>query len=118
MNTHKANEASMKHEACIEARTSTSLIIVLHRCVCFTIAKLLLNKFFIVNVERSIRKTLCEMKKNLGSGENILSQLSMAEDRPAEAVRKYPVLYDKSDIFFKDKNKNYWPGGCYLGSTF
>ena len=29
----------------------------------------------------------------------------MAEERLVEAVRKYPVLYDKSDTYFKDKNK-------------
>ena len=29
----------------------------------------------------------------------------MAEERLAEAVRKYPVLYDKWDKYFKDKNK-------------
>ena len=29
----------------------------------------------------------------------------MAEERLAEAVRKYPVLCDKSDKYFKDKNK-------------
>ena len=29
----------------------------------------------------------------------------MAEERLVEAVRNYPVLYDKSDKDFKDKNK-------------
>ena len=33
----------------------------------------------------------------------------MADDKKeemlAEAVRKYPILYDKSDRFFKEKNK-------------
>ena len=27
------------------------------------------------------------------------------EEKLGEAVRKYPVLYDKQDKYFKDKNK-------------
>ena len=29
----------------------------------------------------------------------------MADEKLAEAVRSYPVLYDKNDLNFKDKNK-------------
>ena len=28
-----------------------------------------------------------------------------SEQKLAEAVRKYPVLYDKQDKYFKDRNK-------------
>ena len=30
---------------------------------------------------------------------------ALKEEKLAEAVRKYPVLFDKSDIYFKDINK-------------
>ena len=31
--------------------------------------------------------------------------MAVEEEKLAEAVRKYTVLYDKSDKFFKDRNK-------------
>ena len=57
-----------------------------------------------------MRKTFYELNRKRSSGENILTQLNMAEERLAEAVRKYPVLYDKSDKYFKARTKNYWLG--------
>ena len=40
--------------------------------------------------------------------ENMQKNIKMAalqEERLSEAVRKYPVLYDKADRYFKDKAK-------------
>ena len=34
------------------------------------------------------------------------------EQKLAEAVRKYPVLYDKQDKYFKDKKKKTGVPGC------
>ena len=93
----------MKHA--LKQEYQKNLIILLHRCVCFTLATFLLHKFCSVNVVRSMRKTFYELNRKPSSGENILTRLNMAEERLAEAVRKYPVLYDKSDKYFKDKNK-------------
>ena len=36
--------------------------------------------------------------------------MAVEEEKLAEAVRKNTVLYDKSDKFFEDRNKNYWHG--------
>ena len=40
--------------------------------------------------------------------ENTQKKIKMAaqqEERLSEAVRKYPILYDKADTYFKDKAK-------------
>ena len=93
----------MKHA--LKQGYQKNLIILLHRFVSFTLSTFLLHKFSSVNVVRSLRKTFYELNRKPSSRENILTQLNMAEERLAEAVRKYPVLYDKSDKYFKDKNK-------------
>ena len=93
----------MKHA--LKQEYQKNLIILLHRCVCFTLATFLLHKFCSVNVVRSMHKTFYELNRKPSSEQNILTQLNMAEERLAEAVRKYPVLYDKSDKYFKARTK-------------
>ena len=46
-------------------------------------------------------KIICDKKYH----STATNKMAVEEEKLAEAVRKYTVLYDKSDKFFKDRNK-------------
>ena len=100
----KVREARVKYEASNETRISKNVNILLHFVLqnwpCFTLASWFL---------------WCERVKQCAQGsfswnkrKTCKKQIKMAaqqEERNFEAVRKYPVLYDKADRHFKGKAK-------------
>ena len=64
---------------------------------CFTIASWFCN----VNAWSNARKVV--FHKARGKHAKKIKMAAQQEERLSEAVRKYPVLYDKADRYFKDK---------------
>ena len=96
-----------KHE---HKRTEGFDIAVLTLCLHFGLCKLFHSENKRNRSARlHVNKRTNQKKLNSGPSQLPTTQKNMADvsvyEKLAEAVRSYPVLYDKNDLNFKDKNK-------------